>query len=108
SHRYVQRVQVGFGVDGHAAQPGVTASPHYPHGDLAAVRDQHLAHCGLPGSAAQSLDQVAHAATLAPMSAWPMVPKTRCGCDNGHILLPIAMNSGKNPRGPASGASLSP
>jgi len=30
-----------------------------------------------------------------------MVPKTRRGCDNGHILLLLIMtNSGKNPRVP--------
>ena len=43
-HPHMQRVQVGLGVDGHAGQPGVTARPDDPHGDLAAVGDQYLAH----------------------------------------------------------------
>jgi hypothetical protein len=47
-HTYVQRVQVGLGVHGHADEAGIAASPHDTHRYLAAVRDQHLAHSGLP------------------------------------------------------------
>jgi hypothetical protein len=43
-HRDVQRVQVRFGVYGHAGQAGVAAGPHDTDRDLAAVRDEDLAH----------------------------------------------------------------
>ena len=39
---YVRRVGVGFGVHGHASQPGVLGCPDHPDRDLPAVGDQHL------------------------------------------------------------------
>ena len=39
---YVRRVGVGFGVDGHARQPGVLGRPDHPDRDLPAVGDEHL------------------------------------------------------------------
>ena len=47
-HRDVQRVEVGFGVDGHTLQPGVPAGPHDADRDLTTVRDQHFAHESSP------------------------------------------------------------
>src|SRR6476659_1532403 len=41
-HRYVQRVAVGFGVDGDRADARVAAGPGDAYGDLPAVGDQHL------------------------------------------------------------------
>ena len=39
---HVRRVGVGFGVHGHAGQPGVLGGPDHPDGDLAAIGDEHL------------------------------------------------------------------
>jgi hypothetical protein len=35
-------IGVGFGVDGHASQPGILGSPDHSNRDLPAVGDQHL------------------------------------------------------------------
>src|SRR5579859_543950 len=43
-HRDVQRVEVGFGVDADAGQPGVAAGPRDPHGNLGTIRDKDLTH----------------------------------------------------------------
>ena len=39
---HVRRVGVGFGVHGHAGQPGVLGRPDHPDRDLTAVGDEHL------------------------------------------------------------------
>ena len=50
-HRDVQGVEVGFGVYGHAAQPGVPAGSHHADRDLATIRNKHLAHESSPPDA---------------------------------------------------------
>src|SRR2546429_7228799 len=44
----VQTCALPICVHGDAGKPGVPASPRHPHRDLAAVRDQHLAHVRPP------------------------------------------------------------
>jgi hypothetical protein len=52
-HGDVQRVPVGFGVDGDAGEPGVPAGTDDPDRDLTAVGDQDLVHGALPPATAR-------------------------------------------------------
>ena len=46
----VEGVRVELGVDRDRGDPELAAGPDHPHGDLAAVRDEHLVEHGPPSS----------------------------------------------------------
>ena len=103
----VQRVQVGLGVHGDAAQPGVAARPHHPNRDLTAVRDQHLPHCDLPTALeSRPTRSCCHADNGVSMTrAARKLPRA---CDNRHILMVRTMDQRQDPAGTVRGGELSP